>query len=200
MNFAGLLRKRRNVYGFLKMPVPEEVLRRVIENAIHVPSAGFTQDFGLVVVRDGQMKRKLAEAAYEDEYVKTRRAQPRFITDAPVIIVPCGNKSRFEAKYGKPAEKNARLPWWLIDAGFASLALILSAYDEGLVASFLGAIDDAKVMQALGLPADNSVVPLAVIPLGLEDSQEAAEWHAKGRAEASDRRKRFVEFVHWDRW
>jgi len=62
MEFDLLLRKRRNVYGFQDRPIPEFVLSRILENARHVPSAGFTQDFDLVVVRDsgkGQSSRKL---------------------------------------------------------------------------------------------------------------------------------------------
>jgi hypothetical protein len=89
-------------------------------------------------------------------------------------------------KYARPAEKNARLPWWLTE--------------EGLVASFLGAIDGAKLVEALGLPVDNSIVPLAVIPLGYKASRESVGWNARHKAEARTRRRRFEEFEHWDRW
>src|SRR3989441_8767411 len=41
---------------------------RFSKNARHVPSAGFTQDFDLVVIRDPETKRKLAEAGREQEY------------------------------------------------------------------------------------------------------------------------------------
>src|SRR2546426_10650246 len=44
-SISALLRKRRQVYGFKARPVPEKVLTTVLEDAIHVPSAGFTQDF-----------------------------------------------------------------------------------------------------------------------------------------------------------
>ncbi len=119
MNLNGLLRKRRNVYGFLPKSIPEDMLMRVLENATRVPSAGFTQDFELVVVRDGTVKKKIAAAAMEDEYVREGIARQGFVSSAPIVVVPCASKPRFEAKYGKPAEENARLPWWLIDAGFA---------------------------------------------------------------------------------
>lgn len=170
-----------------------------MENATHVPSAGFTQDFDFVAVRDAALKRKLADAANESEYVRTGLASQNFISDAPVVVVPCGSKPRFEAKYGKPGEKTSRLPWWLIDAGFASFALILSAYEKGLAASFIGAIDDDKVARILHLPADNSIVPLAVIPLGYSSKDDSLKWNST-RSYVKRRRRKLDEFVHWDHW
>ncbi|MBI3859816.1 MAG: nitroreductase family protein [Thaumarchaeota archaeon] len=199
-NLGGLLRRRRNVYGFLPKPIPEDILMKVLENATHVPSAGFTQDFDFVVVRDVATKKKIAAAAMEDEYVRQGVAMRGFISAAPVVIVPCGNKPRFEAKYGKPAEKNARLPWWLIDAGFASLALILSAFEEGLAASFVGAVDDDRIVSALGLPRNGSVMPLAVIPIGYRDPSEKPAWKSKRRSKGRIPRRPLAEVVHWDKW
>lgn len=200
MDLGNLLRLRRNVYGFIQKSVAERTLRTVLEDAIHVPSAGFTQDFDFVVVRDESMKKKLAEAANEDEYVKMGRAQTGFISHAPVVVVPCANKPRFESKYGAPAEKNARLPWWVVDSSFATLALILSAFENGLAASFIGAIDDRKVMQALSLPSDSSIIPLAIILIGHKDPNESSSWKKANREKISERRREFADVVHWDRW
>ena len=196
MELDKLLRRRRNFYGFIPKEVPEVALRKILENARHVPSAGFTQDFDLVVVIDPATRKKLAQAARQADYEKLEGVIPNFVEDAPVIIVPCGNKTRFEAKYGTPGEANSRLPWWLIDAAFSSLSLILSAFQEGLVASFLGAIDDGKVAAALHLPTDGSVVPLAVIPLGYKHPRET--FHAKSKAR--NQRRTFGQQIHWERW
>ena len=193
-----LLRKRRNVYGFLPKPIDDRTLMAILEDATHVPSAGFTQDFDLVVVKDEAMKQKLAEAAYEDEYVREGHTLQGFISYAPVVVVPCGSKPRFEAKYGKPAEKTSRLPWWLIDAGFASFSLILSAYEKGLGTSFVGAVDDEKVEKALGLPPDHSIVPLAVIPMGYVDPKESVH-EVKRRREIRRRRRRLEDVIHRER-
>lgn len=199
MSLGKLLRKRRNVYGFLAKPIDDRTLMAVLEDATHVPSAGFTQDFDLVVVKDETTKRKLAQAAYEDEYVREGHALPGFISDAPVVVVPCGSKPRFETKYGKPAEKTSRLPWWLIDAGFASFSLILSAYEKRLAASFVGAVDDEKVEKALGLPSDHSIVPLAVIPMGHVDPKELVH-EAGRRGEIRRRRRKLEDVIHWNHW
>ncbi len=198
MKLSALLRKRRNVYGFLAKSLPDEILLSILEDATHVPSAGFTQDFDLIVVRNQTVKKKLADAARQDEYKKMGLALSDFISIAPAVVVPCANKKRFEAKYGK-AEEHARLPWWLVDAGFASLALLLSAFEKGLASSFLGAIDDQKVIEILGLPRDGSVIPLAAMPIGYKDVREQSLWKDRS-TRANKIRRPLGDTVHWDKW
>jgi len=192
------LRKRRNVYGFKSRAIPDKSLVRILEDARHVPSAGFTQDFEFIVVKDPMIRRELATAGHQPEYMSEGIAKSNFISMAPVIVVPCGNKKRFEAKYGK-SEENARLPWWLIDAGFASFALILSAFEHGLAASFLGVLDDEKVRQILNLPMDGSIIPLALVPIGFKDPAEEILWEARSRKAVPNRRV-LADLVHWNGW
>ncbi len=196
--FGELLRERRNVYGFLPKPVPEKILVQIIKDATHVPSAGFTQDFDLVIVKDELTRQKISEACRQELYGKMSLARKDFISNAPVIVIPCGNMKRFEEKYGN-AQTNARLPWWLIDAGFASLSLILSAFEHGLGASFIGAIEDAKIVDILALPKDGSIVPLAAIPIGYRDPEEHLLWKERS-AKIKQRRKAIDELIHWDKW
>lgn len=196
--WRALLRKRRNVYGFLSKPVPDRIILKILEDALHVPSAGFTQDFDLVVVQSQNIREKLAEASHQSEYEKEGLALPGFISTAPVLVVPCANRKRFEAKYGR-ADNSARLPWWLIDAGFASFAMILSAFESGVAASFLGAIDEEKVAELLNLPPDGSVIPLAVVPIGYADPMEKRHW-AKRLVKVASGRRPLSEMVHWEKW
>ena len=195
---SALLRKRRQVYGFKVRPIPEKVLTTVLEDARHVPSAGFTQDFDLIVVKNPATRKQLAEAARESEYKTLKLSKSDFISTAPVIMVPCANKKRYEDKYGT-AEDSRRLPWWLIDASFASLVLILSAFEHGLAASFLGALDDEKVAGILDLPKDHTVIPLAIIPMGYKSLEDKEWWNERVRKISRDRR-RLDDTVHWDRW
>ena len=198
MTLRALLRKRRNVYGFESRAIPDKVLTTILEDARHVPSAGFTQDFELIVVKDPMIRRELAIAGHQREYMSEGLAKSDFISTAPIIVVPCGNKKRFEEKYGR-AEENARLPWWLIDAGFASFALILSAFEHGLAASFLGVLDDDKVRQILSLPMDVSIIPLALVPIGYKDPGEEVLWTRRSRKTVRSRRG-LDDLVHWNTW
>ena len=193
-----LLRKRRNVYGFESRAIPDKVLMGILDDARHVPSAGFTQDFEIIVVKDPMIRRELAAAGHQQEYMSEGLAKSDFISMAPVIVVPCGNKKRFEEKYGR-AEENSRLPWWLIDAGFASFALILSAFEHGLAASFLGALDDEKLRQILNIPRDGSIIPLALVPMGYKDPGEEMFWKQRSHKAVRNRRD-LANFVHWNKW
>ena len=198
MNLKALLRKRRNVYGFESRAIPDKVLTTILEDARHVPSAGFTQDFEFIVVKDPMIRRELAIAGHQREYMSEGLAKSDFISTAPIIVVPCGNKKRFEEKYGR-AEENARLPWWLIDAGFASFALILSAFEHELAASFLGVLDDEKVRQILNIPMDGSMIPLALVPIGYKDPAEEVLWKKRSRKAVPNRRG-LADLVHWNKW
>ena len=198
MNLKALLRKRRNVYGFESRAIPDKVLTTILEDARHVPSAGFTQDFEFIVVKDPMIRRELAIAGHQREYMSEGLAKSDFISTAPIIVVPCGNKKRFEEKYGR-AEENARLPWWLIDAGLASFALILSAFEHGLAASFLGVLDDEKVRQILNIPTDGSIIPLALVPIGYKDPEEEVLWARRSHKVVRNRRG-LADLVHWNRW
>jgi nitroreductase len=197
-SFGALLRKRRQVFGFKAEPIPEKILTTILEDAIHVPSAGFTQDFDLIVVKDVVARKRLAEAARESEYKTLGLSKSDFISTAPVIVVPCANKKRYEDNYGT-GEGGRRLPWWLIDASFASLVLILSAFEHGLAASFLGALDDEKLSGILDLPKDHSVIPFAIVPMGYK-SLEDKEWWDERVKKVSRSRRRLDDVVHWDRW
>ncbi|TMF99505.1 MAG: nitroreductase family protein, partial [Chloroflexi bacterium] len=50
MEFRELIRRRRMVRRFEQRPIPDEVLRRVLEPARHAPSGGFSQGFDFIVL------------------------------------------------------------------------------------------------------------------------------------------------------
>jgi nitroreductase len=144
-----LLGRRRMVRRFTADPVSDAVVTRLLAAAIRAPSAGHTQPWSFVIVRDEKMRAALARAAYGQ----------MFVADAPVVIVPCADMARSRAKYGERGERYS-----LIDTAFAALCLLLAVAEEGLGACFVGAIADGEVSRLLGLPS--RVQPLAVIPIG----------------------------------
>ncbi len=79
------------------------------------------------------------------------------------------------------------------------LGTILAAFENGLAASFLGAIDHHQVLDILGLPRDESVIPLAVIPIGYNDPRERLLWKER-LVKIWQRRKASDELIHWDKW
>jgi nitroreductase len=50
MELRDVVRRRRMVRKFEQKPIPDDVLKRVLETARHAPSAGFSQGFDFVVL------------------------------------------------------------------------------------------------------------------------------------------------------
>src|SRR3712207_283086 len=82
---------------------------------------------------------------------------------APLLVVPLSNKSAYLDRYAEPDkgwtdrdETRWAVPYWDVDAGMASLLMLLTAVDEGLGACFFG-IPGERVTafrDAFGVPED----------------------------------------------
>ncbi len=96
-------------------PVPEELLTRLLDAAIRAPSAGNSQNWIFMVVRDAEQRRRLGavyrKASDEVAEIYAARGRPAHLTDAqyrsmmaggaylwehmadaPVLLVPCLRK------------------------------------------------------------------------------------------------------------
>lgn len=101
-NFLTLARTRRSVRAFRDEPIPDELLREVLEAANWAPSGANTQLWEFVVVEEEDRKRELAEV-FRDAVTYKRKVDPEFpaggnfgeFIDAPVSVVVAGD-IRFE--------------------------------------------------------------------------------------------------------
>ena len=131
-------------------PVSEADLQRILQAATDAPSAGNQQAYEIVVVRDAERKRKLAKAAWDQD----------FIAQAPVVLVFLTNPARNRERY---AERGARL-YALQDATVACAHAQLAATALGLATCWVGAYEDEAVAKIIGAPA--SMQPVAILPIG----------------------------------
>jgi nitroreductase len=146
LEFRDVVRKRRMVRDYdPDRPVPPEVRDRLLEHALHAPSAGFSQGWAFLVLEFPQERERFwaATTSAEDEeamsswLVRMRRA--------PLLIVPLSHKQAYLDRYAEPdkgltdkSEAHWPVPYWHIDTGMASLLMLLTAVDEGLAACFFG--------------------------------------------------------------
>jgi nitroreductase len=176
MELDKAIRKRKMVRKYDKRrDVPDRLIDKLLENASKAPSAGHTQVQEFIVVKDPQTKRKLRLASVNQEQVE----------DALVLIVVCSNTSRSVGRYGQRGKEF----YSVVDGAFASMLILLTATNEGLGAGFVGAFEDNKVSEILGLPSDGSVRPIGIIALGYPD-------------ERPTKLKRIPRdtLVHYERW
>jgi nitroreductase len=181
------LRRRRMVRAFEDREVPREALARVLEAGRRAPSAGFSQGVELLVLETAGDREAFWEAATDAAW---RAAHPRHeqTRRAPVIVVPLTGPGPYVERYSEPDKAGSGLddeagwpvPFWWVDAGFAVMAMLLAAVDEGLGALFMGVFrGEEAVRRAYGLPEE--VRPVGAVLMG---------WPAPDRPSPSLARRR----------
>ena len=151
--------------------MPDAVLDRLLRNAVHAPSAGFSQGWDFVVVPAPRGRRARSGPRPTDPGRQEPDEWLRGLRSAPVLVVCLSDPDRYLRRYAEPdkgwdeADREARLahwpvPYWDVDTGMAAMLMLLTAVDAGLGACFFGVPPErhADVLEALGAPADRRVV------------------------------------------
>jgi nitroreductase len=196
MEFAEVVRKRRMVRHFTDEPVAPEVVERMLDLARHAPSAGFTQGQSFVVVTRPDLKVEIGKLCGEEGYVE--RGFHPFVSEAPVLVIPCTSEAAYHRRYQEPDKINEDgseivwpVPYWHMDIGCAVMVLLLAVVDEGLAAGYAGAHDLDALRALLNIPAE--VTPVGVIPIGHRAPDVPSPSLKRGR-------KPQGEYVHHEQW
>lgn len=146
MDVYEAIKVRKSVREFQDKDIPEEVLTRLFAAVRLAPSASNRQEWRFVVVRDAETRKQLAVAARNQA----------FVGEAPVVLACCAETNGHVMMCGQPC--------YPIDVAIAMDHLTLCAVAEGLGTCWIGAFDEAKVKELLGIPAGIRVVEL--MPVG----------------------------------
>ena len=169
MELQEALRRRKMVRSFRREPVPDDVIDQVLASVVHAPSAGYTQGNEFLVLT--------SEDAVAD-YVQITEHPDYPLTDAdrevlpPVVVIPLSNESAYVDRYSQPdkiefgldAAERWAVPYWDVDAGMASMLILLVAVECGLGALFAGIFyGEAELLSPLrrsgALPSDRRHPP-----------------------------------------
>lgn len=145
------IKTRRSVRKFKETPVPEGLMKEVLNAARLAPSADNTQPWRVIVVMDEQLKSRLSAAAQGQ----------KFIAQAPIVLVVCGIPDEAFPTIG--GYMNAHV----IDVAIAMDHLSLAAHALGLGTCWIGMFKEDRVRDMLGIPEDVRVV--AMMPIGYPD-------------------------------
>ena len=148
MEFYEVIKTRRSIRSYSPEPIPEDKLRRVLEAARIAPSGANRQPWKFIVVRDEDLKKKVAEACNHQT----------FISEAPVVIVACGRNIGYN-RGGYMGSLSM-----VMDVTIAMTHLILAARAEGLGTCWIGAFNNDELKKVLDIPPEYNVV--AITPLG----------------------------------
>ena len=207
MELGEAIRRRRMVRNFEDRPVPAEALDRILDHARRAPSAGHTQGAVFVVLEGPEQVGRFWDCTFPAEK-RTGFRWPGLFR-APVVILPCASKEAYLDRYAEPDkgwadrdETRWPVPYWDVDCGFATMAMLLTAVDEGLGALFFGIFDGPGEggCPPERLPAlrDAFAIPAEFRPIGAV----ALGWPAPDEPSPSLRRGRrpLDEVVHRGRW
>jgi nitroreductase len=184
-------------------PISEDVLRAVLDAAVRGPSGGNRQTWAWVVVRDREIKQRIAgwyregwDRAYGSHREQILAAEPSgdgmsrraflsaehlamHLEEAPVWIIPV---LRHAAGSTSPRLGSS------IYGAVQHLCLAARAYGIGSTLTTLYSGHEEDVRELLGLPAD--ALTMGLIPLG---------YPSRGRW-AEPKRRPLEEVVHWEKW
>lgn len=205
MEFQDVVARRRMVRNFdPDRPVDAAQLDRMLANALHAPSAGFSQGFEFLVLEAPADRARFWDAGFPPE----EGGAPDPVADAfdaglrraPVLVLPLSDRDAYLDRYAEPDkgwedrdEARWPVPYWHVDTGFASLLMLLTVVDEGLGACFFGIPPGAigRVREAFGIPP--RLVPIGALAIGHRAPDHPSPSLRRGRraADAVVHRGRF---------
>lgn len=198
MEFAEVVRRRRMVRTYdPDRPVPPALVDRMLAHAVRAPSAGFSQGWGFLVLTAATDRERFWSTA------SPAGAGGRWLAGmrtAPVIIVAHSDKDAYLDRYAEPDkgwtdrdEARWPVPYWHIDAGMASLLILLTAVDEGLGGCFFGIPPERVVPYRSTFGVPGGMTPVGAITIGYP----APDWRSPSLRRG---RRDLEQVVHRGRW
>jgi len=159
MELTEAVRRRRMTRNFSGLPLDAGVVDGLLAAALRAPSAGNTQGREFVVLEGADQTSRYWRATTDEAWRTTSR---RFegLFRAPVVILVFADPEAYRSRYREPDKRGPDdrdlewvVPFWFVDAAFATMNLLLAATDQGLGAAFLGNFRGEDALRtSLGVP------------------------------------------------
>lgn len=154
----GFLKSRRSIRRFKQDPVGDDLVLKILDVARFAPSAKNRQPWEFVVVKDPEVRGRLAGIHV---YASPLRG-------APLAIVVVGDRELSPVSYQ-------------VDCANATIYLMLAAHALGLGTVWIQALRNGEeIRRILGLPENKA--PVAIVAMGWPDEKPKA----RGRKELSE--------------
>jgi nitroreductase len=155
------IKNRRSIRKFKNEPVDDKTLEILLDAARLAPSWANTQCWKFVVIRNGEIRSKIAEKLAVHGSSGNNPAA-NGIKAAPVLIIACAEKDVAGFSQGKPSTDKGN-SWYMFDLGLAMENLVLAATSLGLGTVHVGLFDAAQVAEIIGVPASHVVVSMTPV-------------------------------------
>jgi nitroreductase len=201
MELHEAIERRTMVRSFSPEPVDTSVVDRILADALRSPTAGNTGGTAWVVL-EGPRETSLYFDSATDENWRRTATRWEGLRRAPVVCLAYSSADLYVARYGEPdkvasglGEGSAKwpVPYWIGDAAFGVMAVLLGAVDAGLGACILGAFrGEPALAECLGVPDGWRL--FAAVALGRPDGRDH-------RSRSLDRaRPATASRIHRGRW
>jgi nitroreductase len=161
MDYLELLKNRRAIRDYEEKPVPLEIIREIINDAVKAPNAGNRQIWSFIIVDDKDLLKRISDSNKRmilkgiernpnspmKRYEETLRDENyNVFYNAPCVVFIIGP---------------AKAPTTAVDCALAAAYLMLAATQRGLGTCWSaqgGLIRDKEILQELGLPEGQEIV------------------------------------------
>jgi nitroreductase len=186
------------VRNYSAEPVDPAVVQRILDNATHAPSAGFSQGWAFLVLeseddRHRFWKATTPEGELADDWLTGMQR-------APLIIVPLSSKQAYLDRYAESDkgwtdrdENRWPVPYWHIDTGMATLLMLLTVTDEGLGGCYFGIPPEHLETFRAEFGVPESYEPIGAVTVGHRRQDRPSPSLKRGRRTAED-------VVHRSNW
>ena len=139
MDVFEAVQERRSIRAYQDTPVPREKLEKILEAARLAPSARNAEPWHFIAVTDSEKRKILSKGRFA-----------KFLTQAPLVIVACG-------------DKKASPDWYAIDVALAVENMVLTAISEDLSTCCVGSFNEKEVKAAVKVPDNFEVLLLLAV-------------------------------------
>jgi nitroreductase len=147
-----LLRGRRSIRRYRTDPVPDEMIRQLLEAGRWAPSTNNLQPWCFVVVQDPVVRREIARFTVYSSEPRVR------LTESPVLIVLCGvERDRIYHEFLNG------------DVAMAALQMMLQAETLGLGTCWVGGLNRTAIAGLLRIPDPFELVCLLTVGFPAEE-------------------------------
>jgi nitroreductase len=157
MDVLEAIKNRKTIRAYKSNPIDQNVLDSILDAGRLAPSWANTQTWRWIVVRDKELKKKLAEGV-----LRPGNRATEALKTAPVVIAACAELNRAGFRDGVSITDKGDY-WYMFDAGLALENMALTAESLGLGTLFIGAMDARKAEGLLGIPQGYCCVILMVL-------------------------------------
>jgi nitroreductase len=139
----------QSIRTFKQQEIPNKVLQQIFEAGRHTPTAHNVQPWQFIIVTDPIIKKELA-------------ANAKFVEDAAIVIVGCGD----------PSESPR---WYQLEVAMALQSMVVTAWINGIGACWIDVRpNEAKVREILKIP--NQYPIIASVALGYPAAIPELAW------------------------